>query len=195
MLLISKIRNTSTYRECYLVALLIINWLHSLGGAKGVKSQPIWGVVCYMFSAGNRAMHLEDLRGCLDDNGLTFAWAWVHSGSLSWLYICLHDTPQNIMPAWVTPAWAHPGCCTRARISLRYHVNAKKPLVLVWNRSAGRLEQVAHALFLWFWITHVFYQREVYLQIIRYEMTQSSSGLLIGASSRPKLPARVVSHP
>ena len=125
----------------------IIKWLHSLGGAKGVKSQPIWGVVCYIFSAGNRAMHLEDLSGCLDDNRVTFAWARVHSGSLSWLYICLHDTPQNVTPVWVTPAWAHPGCCTRVRISLRYHVNAKPPLVLAWNWSVGRLEWVAHALF------------------------------------------------
>ena len=36
-----------------------------------------------MFSEGNRAMHLEDLRGCLDDNRVTLAWAGVHSGSLS----------------------------------------------------------------------------------------------------------------
>ena len=121
-----------------------------------------------IFSLDNCAMHLEDLRGCLDDNRVTFAWARVHSCSLSGLYICLHDTPQNVMLAWVTPAWAYPGCCTRARISLWYHVNSKQPLVLVWNRSAGRLEWVAHALFLWFWITHVFEQHVVYLQIMRY---------------------------
>ena len=54
--------------------------------------------------------------------------------------------PQNVMPAWV-----HPGFCTGARISpwyvisQRYHVNAKRPPVSVWNRSAGRLERVAHA--------------------------------------------------
>ena len=59
--------------------------------------------------------------------------------------------PQNVMPARVTPAWVHLGCCTGARISLRYeisqryHVNAKRPPVSVWNRSAGRLERVAHA--------------------------------------------------
>ena len=33
-----------------------------------------------------------DLRGCLHDTGATFAPRRVHSGSLSWLYICLHDT-------------------------------------------------------------------------------------------------------
>ena len=39
--------------------------------------------------------------------------------------------PQNVMPERVTPARVHPGCCTRARISLGYeisqlyHVNAK----------------------------------------------------------------------
>ena len=33
-----------------------------------------------------------ELRGCLHDTGATFAPRRVHSGSLSWLYICLHDT-------------------------------------------------------------------------------------------------------
>ena len=77
---------------------------------------------------------------------------------------------------------SHPCCCTGATILLRYdisqrhHVNAKRALVSVWNRSIGRLERVAHAWCLRFWITRVFYhdQREVYLQITRYEMTQSS---------------------
>ena len=59
--------------------------------------------------------------------------------------------PQNVMPAQVTPAWAHSGSCTGARISLQYknsqwyHVNAKQPPVSVWNWSAGRLEWIAHA--------------------------------------------------
>ena len=83
---------------------------------------------------------------------------------------------QHVMPARVTPAWVHPGCCTGARISLRYeisqryHVKAKRPHVSVWNGSVGRLEREAHALCLRFWITLVFYQHEVYLQIARYEM-------------------------
>ena len=47
------------------------------------------------------------------------------------------------MPAPVTPAWVHPGCCTGARISLRYeisqryHVNAKRPHFSVGNRWTG----------------------------------------------------------
>ena len=51
--------------------------------------------------------------------------------------------PQNVKPARVNPAWVHPGCCTGARISLRYeiskryHVNVKRPHVSVWNLSAG----------------------------------------------------------
>ena len=32
------------------------------------------------------------VRGCLHDTGGTFAQERVHYGSLSWLYICLHDT-------------------------------------------------------------------------------------------------------
>ena len=73
---------------------------------------------------------------------------------------------------------SHPGCCTGARISLRYefsqqyHVNVKRPHVLVRNRSAGRLERVADAKCFRFWILRVFYQHEVYLQVTRYEMTQ-----------------------
>ena len=78
------------------------------------------------------------------------------------------------------PAWVHSGCCTGVRNSLRveisqqHHVNAKRPHISVWNQSAGRLEQVANTLCMRFWITHVFYQHDVYLQIVRYEMSQSS---------------------
>ena len=73
------------------------------------------------------------IRGCLHDTGATFAPQRVHSSSLSWLYICLHDTTTNFMLAQVTPAWVHPGSCTGARISFRceisqrYHVNTKQP--------------------------------------------------------------------
>ena len=91
------------------------------------------------------------LRGCLHDTGATFAPERVHSGSLSWLYICLDDTTTNFMLARVIPARVHPSSCTGARISLqyeisqRYHVNTKRPPVSVRNRSAGKLERVAHA--------------------------------------------------
>ena len=87
--------------------------------------------------------------------------------------------PQNVMLARFTLAWVHPGPYSGARISLRYeilqqyHVNSKRPPVSVWHWSAGRLEQVAHAWCLRFWITPVLYQHVVYLQITRYEMTQS----------------------
>ena len=62
----------------------------------------------------------------------------------------------------------------RYEISQRYRVKAKRPPVSAWNRSAGRLERVAYALCFRFWITRVCYQHEVYLQITRYEMTQST---------------------
>ena len=104
------------------------------------------------------------LRGCLHDTGATFASERVLSGSLSWLYIWLHDTTTNVMPVRVTPAWVHPRSCTRERISLRYeisqlyHVNSKRPPVSVSNRSASRLERVAYAWCLPLWITRAFYQ-------------------------------------
>ena len=99
--------------------------------------------------------------------------------------------PQNVMLAQVTTAWVHPGCCTGARISLwykisqPYHVKAKWPHVLVWNRYAHRLERVAHAQRLRFWILRVYYQHEVYLQITRYEMTQSSCKRDTKSNSHP----------
>ena len=45
---------------------------------------------------------ISRFRGCLHDTGATFASERVHSGSLSWLYICLHDTTTNSMLARVT---------------------------------------------------------------------------------------------
>ena len=41
--------------------------------------------------------------------------------------------------------------------------------VSVWDRSASRLERVAHALCLRFWITRVFYKYKVHPQITRYK--------------------------
>ena len=35
---------------------------------------------------------LNPVRGCLHDTGVTFTLGRDHSGSPSWLYICLHDT-------------------------------------------------------------------------------------------------------
>ena len=102
-----------------------------------------------------RLMHHKpsELRGCLHDTGPTFK-----SPRSEFIPVPFHGSifvymipPQNVMPARVTPAWVHPGSCTGARISLRYeisqryHVNAKRPPVSVWNRSAGRVERVAHA--------------------------------------------------
>ena len=166
----------------------IMNWLHSPGEGKQVKSQPIWGRSMLNVFGGKSCDAFGRPKGLSrwQQGNLSVG---ASSPRLPLMTLCLFTWYHHKMPAWVTPAWAHPGCCTRARISLRYHVNAKQLLVLVWNRSAGRLALVAHALFLWFWITHVFYQHEVYLQIMRYEMTQSSSGLSTGASSPPKLPA------
>ena len=65
--------------------------------------------------------------------------------------IFVYIIPQNVMPERVTPVCVHSGSRTGARISLQYkfsqrfNVNAKRPSVLVRNRSAGGLERVAHA--------------------------------------------------
>ena len=47
---------------------------------------------------------LSSVRRCLRDTGATFDPERVHSGSLSLLYICLHDTTTTFMQAPVTPA-------------------------------------------------------------------------------------------
>ena len=54
------------------------------------------------------------VRGCLQDTGATFAPERVHSGSLSWLYICLHDTTTKCYagashPGVSSPRFSHRG--------------------------------------------------------------------------------------
>ena len=119
------------------------------------------------------------LRGCLHDTGATFAPEWVHSGSLSWLYICLHDTTTKCHAGASHPGVSSPRLLYRgenfSQVRSLATVSWIWPHVSMWNRSAaaGRLERVAHAYCFWFWVLRVFYQHEVYLQISRYEMTQS----------------------
>ena len=61
--------------------------------------------------------------------------ARVHSGSLSWLNICLHDTTTKCHAGTSHPS-VHSTqlCCTGARISLQdeicNYVNAKQPPIL-----------------------------------------------------------------
>ena len=45
-----------------------------------------------LISSPRAKSRFDYIRGCLHDNGATFASARVHSGPLSLLYICLHDT-------------------------------------------------------------------------------------------------------
>ena len=54
------------------------------------------------------------LRGCLHDTGATFAPGRVHSGSLSWLNICLHDNTTKCYagashPGVSSPRFSHRG--------------------------------------------------------------------------------------
>ena len=87
-------------------------------------------------SVNNLLGHLQYLHQ-VHDTGATFAPERVHSCSLPWLYICLHDTATKSHAGASHPAWAHPGCCTGKRISLRYeisqryNVNENRPKVSV----------------------------------------------------------------
>ena len=49
----------------------------------------VWVVLLYLTVS---TWFIKAVRGCLHDTGATFAPARDHFGSLSWLYICLHDT-------------------------------------------------------------------------------------------------------
>ena len=51
---------------------------------------------------------VPNVRGCLHDTGATFMPKWVHSGSLSWLYICLHDTTTKCHASASHPSVSSP---------------------------------------------------------------------------------------
>ena len=92
----------------------------------------------------NNISRWRRVRRCLHDPEATFAPERVHSGSLSWLYICLHDTTTKCHGGATHPGVSSPRLLYRGdnplryEISRRYHVNAKRPHVSVWNRSAGK---------------------------------------------------------
>ena len=69
--------------------------------------QPLMGfwfnLVLLYRTLSNRKHGLFHIRGCLHDTGATFAPRRVHSGSLSWLYICLHDTATKSHPGESRP--------------------------------------------------------------------------------------------
>ena len=65
------------------------------------KMMEPYGEMCYSwsrpeirfrFTRERYSLRPVRVRGCLHDTGATFAPARVHSHSLSWFHICLHDT-------------------------------------------------------------------------------------------------------
>ena len=68
------------------------------------KTDKTFTIRVYILIDQYRYIEIQCFRGCLHDTGATFAPEQVHFGSLSWLYICLHDTTTNC-PAGVS----HPG--------------------------------------------------------------------------------------
>ena len=111
--------------------------------------------------------------------GLTFAPERVHSGSLSWLHTCLHDTTTK----------CHAGA-SHPRVSSPRFLYWGKNFTLVRNlvavsckrekttrfsvKSVCRWTGIGSACIMFAILNHTcIYQHEVYLQITRYEMTQS----------------------
>ena len=72
---------------------------------------------CYDLAVGDfiiTLLYIYLIRGCLHDTGVTFAPERVHSGSLSRLYICLHDTTTKCYagashPGVSSPRFSHRG--------------------------------------------------------------------------------------
>ena len=101
------------------------------------RSSNFWGLRrrCYARQAKLRHYPLANQRFLRSVTGATFAPERVLSHGSIFVYMI---PPQNAMPARVTPV-PLPGrdFSLRYEISQRYHVNAKRPPVSVWNRSAG----------------------------------------------------------
>ena len=66
-------------------------WIRSPRIAIDPSKFSFWIIIFFWETAHLHNTYFS-LRGCLHDTGATFAPARVHSGSLSWLYICLHNT-------------------------------------------------------------------------------------------------------
>ena len=69
-----------------IIILISAAWLAQLGERRSAE----WRSRVHTQAGPARALGL--IRGCLHDTGASFAQERVHFGSLSWLYICLHDT-------------------------------------------------------------------------------------------------------
>ena len=85
------------------------------------------------------------LRGCLHDTGATFAPERVHSGSLSWLYICLHNTTTKCHGGASHPgvSWPRP---VRNLATVSCNSWCKRETTTRFGaKSVCRLEGVAHA--------------------------------------------------
>ena len=91
------------------------------------------------------------IRGCLHDTGATFVPGRIPSGSLSWLYICLPDTTTKCHAGESRPSVSSPRLSyqgenfTPIRDFATVSCKRECPPVQVGSRSAGRLEQLAHA--------------------------------------------------
>ena len=82
-------------------------------------------------------------RGCLHDTEATFSKERVHSSSLPWLYICLHDTTTKCHAGASHPGVSSPRLLYRSENftpvrNLATVSNAKRPHVSVWHWSAGK---------------------------------------------------------
>ena len=117
---------------------------------------------------------------CLHDTGATFAPERVHSGSLSWPYICLHDTTTKCHAGASHPGVSSPRLLYRGEnftpVRNRATVSCKRETTTRFGvTSVSRETGTGRACVMFTNLNHTcIYQHEVYLQITRYEMTQLS---------------------
>ena len=85
------------------------------------------------------------LRGCLHDTGATFAPERLHSASLSWLYICLHDTATKCHAGVSSPRFL----LTKSIVLLKFSLPSCRWIfvVITWTRM---LDGKANGCSQWF---------------------------------------------
>ena len=108
------------------------------------------------------------LRGCLHDTRVTFAPARVHSGSLSWLYICVHNTITKCHAI----ASSHPEVSSfwllyRSEVKNFTMASCKREMTTCFGvKSVCKWSAMGSTCIMFqIWFTHVFYQHVVYIQI------------------------------
>ena len=109
------------------------------------------------------------LRGCLHYTRATFTPAWVHSGSLSWLYICVHNTITKCHAVASHPEVSSFRLLYWSEVKNFTMASCKREMTTCFGvKSVCKLTGMGGTCIMFpIWFTHVFYQHVVYIQITK----------------------------